>query len=385
VRLLLVTHFYPDHRGGIELVAGHLARRLAAFGWAVTWAGSGVTPGAGTEGISLLPMRTWNGAEDRLGVPYPIWSAGSLARLAAAVRVADVVHLHDALYFGNAAAYRLSRRYRKPVAVTQHIGDVPYNSPLLRGLLWAANRTVARHLLGGADQTIFIAPRVRDYFARFVPFRAPPRFIPNGVDTARFRPPADAAERAAGRAALGWPADRPVLLFVGRFVEKKGLHVLRGAAERLPDCDFVFAGWGPIDPSSWGRPNVRLAGSLPSERLAELFRAADLLVLPSVGEGFPLVVQEAMACGTPAIISRETSAGYPGAPGWAVAVDPTPDAVASAVRATLADPDGLARRRAAVAAVARAEWDWDQCAATYSELFRTLAGGPRRPSDPHRH
>jgi glycosyltransferase involved in cell wall biosynthesis len=140
----------------------------------------------------------------------------------------------------------------------------------------------------------------------------------------------------------------------------------------LPNCDFVFAGWGPIDPAKWALPNVRVAGSLAPDRLAELFRAADLLVLPSVGEGFPLVVQEAMACGTPAIISLETAAGFPGASDWAIAVDPTAEAVAAAVRAALADRERVGRRRAEVAAVARAEWDWDRCAAAYTEMFRRM-------------
>lgn len=377
MQILLVSHFYSDHRGGIELVAGHLARRLARLGAAITWAASNSTPGDPTPGIAHLPMRAWNGTEARLGVPYPVWSPDSLRRLAAAVRAADVVHLHDALYFGNAAAFHLARRHRKAVVVTQHVGEVPYKNPALRWLLWAANRTVARRVLGGADRVVFIAPRVRDYFGRFIRFRADPMFVPNGVDMSTFRPPAD---RAAVRARLGWPTDRPVLLFVGRFVEKKGLGVLREVAARLPECDFVFAGWGPLDPAGWALGNVRVLGSLSASQLVPLYQAADLLALPSVGEGFPLVVQEAMACGTPAVISDETAAGYPEAEKWAVVSKPEPGSVTDAIRHALADPEGLARWRERVTAFARSEWDWDRCAVTYAELFQELvspAGGPR--------
>jgi phosphatidyl-myo-inositol dimannoside synthase len=368
-RALLVTHYFPDHRSGIELVAGHLAGRLARRGVRVTWAASDTTPWTGTDGIRCLPMRAWNGTEARLGVPYPVWSLGSLRRLAAAVRATDVVHLHDALYFGNAIAFRMARRHRKPVVVTQHIGAIPYKNPALRGLMWAANRTVARHVLGGADRLVFIAPRVRDYFRQFVRFRADPLFVPNGVDTDRFRPPAD---RTAGRTALRWPADRPVLLFVGRFVEKKGLAVLREVAASLPGSEFVFAGRGPIDPAQWGLRNVRVAGSLRADELVPLYQTADLVVLPSVGEGFPLVVQEAMACGTPALISDETAAGYPGAVEWAVVAKPEPVAVTAAIKKALSDPAALARRREEVATLARSMWDWDQCAAAYAKIFREL-------------
>ena len=51
--------------------------------------------------------------------------------------------------------------------------------------------------------------------------------------------------------------------------------------------------------------------NLSQAELPPLYQAADLLVLPSVGEGFPLVVQEAMACGTPALVGDETAAGCP--------------------------------------------------------------------------
>ncbi len=366
-RLLVVTHYYPDHRGGVEVVAGYLARQLVARGWTVRWAASGVTPGGGVEPAVPLPMPAWNGVEDRVGVPYPLWSPTALRRLAEAVRAADVVHLHDALYQGNAVAFHLARLQRKPVVVTQHVGAIPYRNPALRALLWAANQSVGRYVLSNADQVVFVAPRVRDYFSRRIRFRTTPLFVPNGVDTDRFRP---SANRAAVRDGLCLPADRPVLLFVGRFVEKKGVEVLRQVAAARPGWEFVFAGWGPHDPARWGLPNVRVAGAVLAEKLAPLYQAADLITLPSVGEGFPLVIQESMACGTPAVISEETAAGYPGADQWATAVAPTPDAVTAAVERLLADPVALNRRRSEVAALAHTDWDWGRCAAEYDSLLR---------------
>jgi glycosyltransferase involved in cell wall biosynthesis len=371
MRVLLVTHYYPEHRGGVEIIAGELADRLARRGLQVTWMASdeGTQPGA--EGVLRRPVRAWNITERRLGFPYPLWGPVSLWRLGEAVRRCDVVHVHDALYQGSVAAYLWARVLGKPVVVTQHIGQVPYSSRLLRGLQAAANQVLGRLVLGGADQVLFYSPRVRSYFADRVNLRRPARYILNGVDTATFHP-VSAAERRRLREEHGWPADRPVFLFVGRFVEKKGLAVLRDLAVQLPGCEWVFVGWGPTDPGQWGLANVRRPGRLPQLAIARYYQAADLLVLPSVGEGFPLVVQEAMACGLPPMITTETAAG-------AVEIDPLVyslplDRAAwlAELRRLAATPGELAERRNQVAQFARAHWNWELASEKYLEVFRAV-------------
>src|SRR5262249_22873705 len=183
MRILLVTHYFPEHRSGIVIVASELARRLAQRGAQVVWAASNTHRGAGPEGVRRLPMSAWNVTERRLGFPYPLWGPLSLWRLGRAVRASQAVHLHDSLYLGNVAAWLWARWYRKPVVVTQHIGPIPYSNRILRGLLGLANRTLGRWVLGGCDKALFISPRVQAYFGRLVRFRRAPLYLPNGVNT----------------------------------------------------------------------------------------------------------------------------------------------------------------------------------------------------------
>lgn len=374
MRLLIVTHYFPEHRGGIEIVAGELARRLAQTGVQIAWAASDTdsmnrAPGA-------IPMRAWNVAERRLGFPYPLWSPRSLSRLRSLMEWCDVVHLHDSLYMGNALAARLARRLHKPVVITQHIGSVYYRSRILRGLLWLANRTVARRVLTGCDRCVFISPRVRDYFQNFVRFRSPPIYQPNGVDTTRFRPVSE-EERCRLRKQFGWTDARPALLFVGRFVEKKGLPALQEAARQLTKCDFVFAGWGPLDPREWNLPNVQYAGSLSGSELALHYQAADLLVLPSVGEGFPLVVQEAAACGTPALISNETAEGHEDIRDFTYVCAPDAPSVVAELQQILNNRSELAKRREWASSFAVATWDWERVTEQYRLMFSELVRASR--------
>ena len=379
LRITLVTHYYPAHRGGVERIAGQLAERLAAAGVAqVDWHASDCdAPPPPAPGLGAAPAPSWNVAERRLGFPYPLWAPSALRRLARACREADLVHLHDCLYLPQLVAYAAARRASRPVLVTQHVGAVPYRNPLLRMLQAVANRIAGAWVLGGADRVVFESETVREYFSRFVRFRSPALLVQNGVDTEFFRP-ATSEERTRLRASLGVPAGMPLLLFLGRFVEKKGMPVLRELARRLVRAHWLFAGWGPLDPSGWGLANVSVVQRPGTERLSSLYQAADLLVLPSVGEGFPLSVQEAMACGTPALIGAETAAGCPEA-GELLLREPTGAADTAArwearLHALLASPSVLEGLRPKVAHFARQHWSWERCVERYVALLQGAAG-----------
>lgn len=379
MRITLVTHYYPAHQGGIELVAAQIAKRLAADHDAeISWHASDCDPPPNIPGVSCVPAPSCNAIERRSGVPYPLWSARALRRVGRAARAADVVHLHDCLYLPNLVAYAAARLARRPVIVTQHVSMVPYRNPILRALLFAAYQLLARVVLGGASQVVFVSDSVRRYFQAFVRFKSPPTIVCNGVDTQVFHP-IDASQRTALRSRFGAGGETPVLLFVGRFVEKKGLPILRRLAKRLPESRWLFAGWGPLDPEGWQLPNVSVVRGLTGMQLAPLYQAADLLVLPSTGEGFPLVVQEAMACGTPALVGTDTAAGCPGAAGVLLDEDTGgPDVAARwerRIRELTRAAGPLPELRSSVAAYAAASWSWDQCAERYAKLLRRCSAG----------
>jgi glycosyltransferase involved in cell wall biosynthesis len=268
-----------------------------------------------------------------------------------------------------------ARAQRKPLTIIQHIGHIPYRSAFLRGLMALANHVVAGPILSGADQVVFISQFVRAFFGR-LRFRAPPKLVFNGVDTEVFRL-AIGDEKAAARRRFG--LDGTVALFVGRFVEKKGVEILRLVAEARPDVTFAFAGWGVIDPASWGLPNVRVFSDLAGPSLAELYWASDIFVLPSQGEGFPLVVQEALACGLPVVCGAESTTADPEAARFlrGVAVEASDPAVAAAEVVAAMDemlareaPGDAARRREFVCR----RYAWSAAADRYAEILTGLMG-----------
>jgi glycosyltransferase involved in cell wall biosynthesis len=361
MRIVLVTHFYPAHGGGVEKVAAQLAARMAVEGAQVVWCASDTDAPPDLPGVRCEPMAAFNAVERLSGFPYPLWGPRSLSRLAACVRAADAVHVHDCIYAGSIVAAQLARRHRKRLVVTQHIGIVPL-PPLLRPVLGCANRIGARAVLRHADGVGFISPVVRRYFEGLT--GPSPRFhyVANGVDAAIFHP-VD-GDPAGGRAASGFCASRPLLLFVGRFVPKKRLPLVRDMAALTPEWQWCVIGQGPEDPRGWGLPNVRVMPPMAQADLAVYYRAADLLVLPSEGEGFPLVVQEGMACGLPACISAEVAAGSTLPAGlWIELSDVQGEIAQRAVDAIAGyiQVPALQRRaqRASCARYAAQVWDWD--------------------------
>jgi glycosyltransferase involved in cell wall biosynthesis len=376
-KLLTVSTFFDSHRGGVEIVAGRLARELSARGFEVTWLASNATQepvGHAEYGLTIGSLGVWNVAERRLGVPWPVLSLPAVARLWREVRDADGVLLHDSLFMTSIVTFLAARASRTPLAVIQHIGAVPYRNPILRGLMALANRFVARPILGRASQVVFISQFVRDYFGD-VKFRRQPLLIFNGVDTEVYRP-ASEDERQAARRGFGFGPDERVALFVGRFVEKKGVERLGKTAGLRPDITFAFAGWGLIDPASWGLANVRIFSDLAGPGLAELYRASDVFVLPSRGEGFPLVVQEALACGLPVVCGDESTGADADAAPFLVGVDLTGADEDVAGRIGAAIDRGLADRGdgAARAAFVRGRYAWSAAAERYAELLDGLIG-----------
>lgn len=97
------------------------------------------------------------------------------------------------------------------------------------------------------------------------------------------------------------------VLFVGRLVKQKGLDYLIEAAKNLPDTHFYLAGKGPEEAHlrSIAPSNVHILGFVPDEEIIELYAKASIFCLSSIGEGFPLVIQEAMASGCAIVATTE--------------------------------------------------------------------------------
>jgi D-inositol-3-phosphate glycosyltransferase len=208
--------------------------------------------------------------------------------------------------------------------------------------------------------------------------------VPPGVDLSLFSP----GDVRASRAAVGLPQDAKVLLFVGRIQPLKAPEVLiKAAAELLARHphwvgELVVAVLGGPSGSGLAHPRglqelaeglgisaqVRFVPPVPRTQLADWYRAADLVAVPSHSESFGLVAVEAQACGTP-VVAADVG-GLPTAVGEAgLLVDGhDPHVWSLAIESLLLDPEQrekLSRRAVEHAAM----FGWDRTTERLFEVY----------------
>lgn len=373
MRILQLSNYYPEHIGGIETVADSLARLLRGRGHELRWIAAEPPGYAHTGPAADHPLAAWNITEERFGFPYPLTGPRAWRRIRTDVEWCDVLHVHDCLYVNNVVAAELARRRRRPVLVTQHVAEVPYASAMLRGLQHTAYTVVGRRVLQQADRVVFVSETTRRAFAARMHFRHAPIVIENGVDTDVFSPAA-CGSRAEARARLGLNGASPLLLFVGRFVAKKGISVIRDVAWMHPEWRWVLIGrQEPRDAIQWPA-SVTVKPVMDRRKLRFFYRAADLVVLPSVGEGFPVVAQEALACGTPVIMETEAAHALSKLVG-VLPADAEAAAVARAIAQQVADLDATRDLGDQAAVEAARRWG----SAAFGESYENVLTSMTRP------
>jgi glycosyltransferase involved in cell wall biosynthesis len=274
--------------------------------------------------------------------------------------------LIDAHYFypDGVAAVLLARALDRPVVVTARGSDlnlIAEHAVPRRWISWAARQ---------ADGLIAVSSGLQRRLAALGIALERVRVLRNGVDLTLFRP----TDREAARRDLGFT--RSTLLAVGNLVPLKRHRLMVEALVGLPDVDLVIAGEGPeraaIEALARERrvaDRVRLLGHVPQDRLPEVYGAADLLVLVSTSEGWPNVLLESMACGTPVVVSDiDGITDIVAAPeAGRILAETTPDRLAAAVRDFLAAPPA----RAATRAYAE-RFDWQSTTEGQIALFREI-------------
>jgi teichuronic acid biosynthesis glycosyltransferase TuaC len=215
----------------------------------------------------------------------------------------DLVHAHMAYPDGFAAA-RLGKAMGRPTVVTLHGGDVTlyFRSYFGRRLgLWA---------IGNADRVIAVSDSLRRKVIEEDETLADKiTVIPNCVDVSRFTP----LPRSLARSRLGLSEDTQRVLYVGAITRSKGLdHLLLAfkilIASTQGSVELVLVGEGEYEHNgrllaqrSGLADHVFFAGKRPNAEIPLWMNACDVVALPSLSEGFGVVLVEAMACGKPVV------------------------------------------------------------------------------------
>jgi teichuronic acid biosynthesis glycosyltransferase TuaC len=249
-----------------------------------------------------------------------------------------------------------------------HFGHDPATAPQV---LEAARR---------ADGLLAVSAAMRDEMAAIGVDPAKVRVHYTGINAQRFSP----GDRAAARAALGF-GDGPLIASIGALIARKGQALVIAALPALPGVTYALAGSGESEgeyrtlAARLGvAERVRFLGPVANADLPSLYRAADAVVMPSVSEGLANAWVEALACGTPIVISNAGGAAElvtSEVAGRIVAR--TPEAITEAVRDVLAN----LRDPLDVAATLGDRFSWERNGRELAEHLRGLIRHPFMSSE----
>jgi glycosyltransferase involved in cell wall biosynthesis len=294
-RIVHVAAHYPPYLGGLEKVVQALASYQHARGLDVTvltaLEGFRATGQSGESAESgTVPVRRLRSFE----VAHTTVTPGLPARL---LRLPgdSLVHLHVSQCFVPEAVFAARVLRGLPYIAHVHL-DVGPSGPA-GALLRVYKPLILAPVLRKADRVVVFTEEQRS--ALSAKYRIDPErvvVIPNGVEDAFYYPD----ERV--------PQAKPRLLFVGRLSNQKNLplllHALAGVSDRF---ETTIVGDGELEAQlkelsvGLNLQNVRFYGRADGDELRNLYRNADIFVLPSEREGMPLVLLEALAMGLPVV------------------------------------------------------------------------------------
>jgi glycosyltransferase involved in cell wall biosynthesis len=391
--MILIQRFYPIV-GGMERQCQAILSRLVAYGWDVTVLTHRPAPGVPSETrVAGVPVRrlgrgTWSPSD-----VYTGWW-GILSTLYRERCTYDLIHVYGAghlasiaLLIGGLAGKPIVVRPATQGDVSRYLHGERRPEPTWLGRLVDVDPlTLKGRLFKQATAWIALTAEIQDELQTLgVPVQRI-HLIPNGVDETYYRP-ADATTKQRLRETLDLPASAVVFLFVGRFVRRKGLLDLLNAWQLVvgteDDIYLVLAGAGQDQPDSVESDVLAKVDQFPAVRHMglvddpiDLYRVADVFVLPSYREGLPNALLEGMACGLAPVatdIGGIADIIEPGRNGLTVPPGRVSD-LASAMKTLVQHPE----LREALATAARETviegYSLSQTVAAYARLYQMCTG-----------
>jgi glycosyltransferase involved in cell wall biosynthesis len=377
VRILFAAPvWWPSHAFGGPVTAGReLVRRLVDRGHEVDLVTSAIVDvherpararvedvdGASVHYLATPLRYRWMGITPGLPV--------TLARL----RRPDVAHVfgfRDPVTTGTAAWCRL----RGIPYIFEPLGMFEPRVRKLR-LKRVLDTTLYRGVASGAKLVVAVSERERD------------DLMAGGVEPAKVRVrgngfPAPGVKPREGSDPFAY---KPVVLYVGRIAAGKGLEHLAAAAKKLPEVHVAVV--GPDDRHGADRllEGDRIHVLPPTvEPPFDLYRAADVVVLPSSGESFGMAAAEAASVGTPVVVTDRCGVASSFGDGEALVVAYDRDAIVAAIERVLGDADLRERlSRGGVEAAKRSSWDriTDAQEAIYREALASATAATKFSTD----
>lgn len=308
VKILQVTNVLSPLHGGSADVAYRLSKELAKRGHEVTIYTSDHK--LGRKHISSMPAvrvyaaRTWLSSANLFVAP------GIIKKAKEETRHFDIIHLHGYRTFQNIVVAHYARQYHIPCVLQAHgsLTTFFHQGWLKRtfDVLWGYR------ILQDTAKVIAVAKAEVEHYKSMRMDEDKIEIIPNGIDLAEFD---NLPQKGGFRRKYGLDDKQRIILYLGRIHQIKGLDLLANAyadiTQSLPDTKLVIVGPDTGYLSSLKQlvadleisHQVLFTGPLYGQEKLQAYVDADVYALPSSYEIFGITLLEALACGTPLVIT----------------------------------------------------------------------------------
>jgi len=377
MRVLQVAQYFPPYPGGQEQYVLHLSKKLRQLGHKVT---------VYTVNHSNLPIfEEFEGIDvyrfKMLFAPLNNPISLDFLKIFRNLENFDLIHVHNEHSFLSFVSILYNLVYKKPAVLTCH-GQLRFGSPPEDLFERIYMRSIGRLILSIVDKVATLSKADKDYLASFGISRNKIEVLSNAIDIDYIN--REFNKETPGKDKLNEKfSHKKIMLFVGRIIKRKGIdYLIKSIPEVIKarkDILYVLIGNGEYKRQGEQLTRslnlgdyVLFLGSLPQEMVIKYYQVIDVFVLPSISEGCPTTLLEAMYFGLP-VIATDIPGVYEHFKDTAILVSPGDEKeLANAIIRLLEDEQMSERLSREGKKLVEIRYTWENVAKRYEEIYGDL-------------
>jgi len=380
MKILQITPYFLPHTGGVEKYVFNLSTCLVKQGHQVDVITSNIPAGLKNEernGITITRLNTYGEPLRNPIVPNILFSLKE-------VNDYDVINIHNIYAFSSVFA-SIKKRQKSTPAVLTHHGKLQFGSGIKDTIVHLYEQTIAKKIVNTVDCSVALTASDAHFLSTLGMNSDNIQLIPNGLDIAEFEG-FNHLDPLLCRESLGLK-NKFILLYVGEITYRKGVNYLIGAMSEIKkrispeEIAVLIIGSGPeltsiramvkrLDLEKY----IFIKGRVANEELMQSYKAASLFVLPSLSEGMPTAILEALYFNIP-VITTDIPNLRDSFKDMAILVPPKDEKrLTAAILDAFYEKESLDKQNLPFKKYVELHYSWQNLSKHYEKLYQNLGG-----------